>query len=73
MSYLGFSYFVEAHVLFILYSTDKPSTTYPKTVCLLSNYGHSERVIKNWLPFVWGPELAIDKIPAFVWDSFSLN
>lgn len=48
----------------ILSATSCPSTTSPKIVCLLSSHGVAATVIKNWLPLVPGPELAIDNFPA---------
>ena len=41
-----------------------PDITFPNTVWRPSNQGVSLWVIKNWLPFVPGPALAIDNIPA---------
>jgi hypothetical protein len=40
-----------------------PSTTSPKMVCLLSSQGVGATVMKNWLPFVPGPALAIESFP----------
>src|SRR5467141_868329 len=48
----------------ILSATSWPSTTSPKMVCLLSSQGVAATVIKNWLPFVPGPELAMESFPA---------
>src|SRR5207302_7393731 len=48
----------------ILSATSWPSTTSPKIVCLLSSQGVAATVMKNWLPFVPGPELAIESFPA---------
>jgi len=36
--------------------------TLPKTVCLLSNQGVGTVVMKNWLPLVLGPALAILRV-----------
>ena len=46
-------------------STDSiPSATRPKTVCLPSSQDASSLVtMKNWLPFVSGPLLAIARAP----------
>uniref|UniRef100_A0A915I0D6 Uncharacterized protein n=1 Tax=Romanomermis culicivorax TaxID=13658 RepID=A0A915I0D6_ROMCU len=40
-----------------------PCTTEPKTTCLLSNQSQAAVVMKNWLPFVFGPAFAMDNIP----------
>jgi len=40
-----------------------PSSTWPNTVCLPFRNGVATVHRKNWLPFVFGPALAIDKIP----------
>ena len=55
--------------LLISYKIDIDSLDiiYPKTECLLSKYGAYSKVMKNWLPFVFGPELAILKIPGLQW------
>ena len=50
-----------------------PITNSPNTVCLLFKFGIGISVIKNWLPFVAGPELAIDKIPGLSCFSVSSN
>src|ERR1700738_3352724 len=47
----------------ILSATSWPSTTSPKMVCLLSSQRVAATAMKNWLPFVPGPELAIDSFP----------
>src|ERR1700722_8792557 len=49
----------------ILSAMSCPSTTSPKIECLLSSHGVAATVRKNWLPFVPGPEFAIDSLPAF--------
>jgi hypothetical protein len=38
--------------------------TYPNTTCLPSRWGVAVKQMKNWLPFVFFPEFAMDKIPA---------
>lgn len=48
----------------ILFKTPNPLVTLPKIVCFPSNHGVGANVIKNWLPFVFGPELAMLRIPA---------
>src|SRR5947199_9403593 len=53
----------------ILLATSWPSTTSPKTVCRLSSQGVAATVMKNWLPLVFGPALAIERLPAFEWLS----
>src|SRR5206468_12434238 len=47
----------------IFSTTSYPSTTSPNTVCLLSSQDVSATVMKNWLPLVFGPELAMERIP----------
>ena len=37
-------------------TTSKPDVTLPNTQCLPSNHGHGSTVMKNWLPFVFGPD-----------------
>src|SRR5262249_23069082 len=49
----------------ILSAMSCPSTTSPKIECLLSSHGVAATVRKNWLPFVPGPALAIESLPAF--------
>ena len=41
--------------------TSKPIITSPNTTCLPSRCGHGTKVIKNWQPFVLGPQLAIER------------
>lgn len=41
-----------------------PSRTLPKTTCLPSRKLHFAQVMKNWQPFVFVPEFAIDNNPA---------
>jgi len=57
----------------ILFTTSIPSTTSPNTLCLLSSHGVAASVTKNWLPLVFGPELAIERMPGFECRSFGLN
>ncbi len=45
--------------LFIYITVDTPLTTLPNIVCLFYNHGQGTTVIKNWLPLVFGPRLAI--------------
>src|SRR5205085_7251441 len=41
-----------------------PEVTWPKTVCLPSSHGAASVVtMKNWLPFVFGPALAMASAP----------
>ena len=48
----------------ILSATSWPLVTFPKTVCLPSSHGAASVVtMKNWLPFVFGPEFAIASAP----------
>lgn len=42
----------------ILRSVNNPSIKRPKTTCLPSKNSQASQVIKNWQPFVLGPELA---------------
>ena len=39
------------------------SSTRPKTTCLSSSQGVLTVVMKNWAPFVFGPELAMERSP----------
>lgn len=48
--------------------TPMPWWTLPKMVCFPSNQLVCPSVRKNWLPFVFGPALAIAKIPAPLQD-----
>ena len=41
----------------------RPETTFPKTACLPSKYVFGTRLMKNWLPPVFGPEFAIEMVP----------
>ena len=54
-------------VLPMALTTSIPSTTSPNTVCRLSSHGVGTRVTKNWLPLVFGPALAIDRMPGLSW------
>src|SRR6185312_1671079 len=42
-----------------------PDRTCPKTVCLPFSQSVATWVMKNWLPFVFGPALAIDRDPTW--------
>ena len=57
----------------IISTTSSPLTTFPKTECLLSKWRVGASVIKNWLPFVAGPEFAIESIPDLLCERLSLN
>ena len=46
-------------VISILRTTSMPSVTRPKTTCLLSRKGVGTVVMKNWLPFVFGPAFCV--------------
>ena len=49
-----------------------PSVTLPKTVCLPSSQGAASVVtMKNWLPFVFGPRLAMARAPRTTRWSFA--
>ena len=50
----------------IFSTTSIPSTTSPKMLCLLSSHGVAASVMKNWLPLVFGPALAIESRPGLV-------
>ena len=50
----------------IFFTTSSPSTTSPNTEWRLSRCGVGPSVMKNWLPLVPGPALAIDRIPGLV-------
>ena len=45
------------------FTTSMPAVTEPKTTCLPSSQLVWAVHRKNWLPFVFGPALAIDKMP----------
>src|SRR5262249_23332946 len=48
----------------IFFTTSRPSTTSPNTLWRLSRCGVGPSVMKNWLPLVFGPALAIERTPA---------
>ena len=57
-------------------TTSMPLFTSPKTTCLLSRCGAGPQVMKNWLPFVFGPAFAMLRSPALVclkWKASSSN
>ena len=57
-------------------TTSMPDLTSPKTTCLLSRCGAGPQVMKNWLPFVFGPAFAMLRSPALVclkWKASSSN
>ena len=58
MASLGFE-LAPTVVFSILRTVSIPSITLPKTTCLLSSQSQASHVIKNWQPFVPGPEFAI--------------
>ena len=60
-------------VLPILLTTSMPSVTSPNTLCLSSSQGVATRVMKNWPPLLFGPELAIDRTPALACRRLGLN
>mmetsp|Transcript_2024 Transcript_2024/g.12991 ORF Transcript_2024/g.12991 Transcript_2024/m.12991 type:complete len:216 (-) Transcript_2024:235-882(-) len=45
-------------------TTSIPDSTCPKTTCFPSSHGVATVVMKNWLPLVLGPALAMDRTPA---------
>jgi len=47
-------------------TTSIPLVTLPNTQCLPSRCGVGTVVMKNWLPLVLGPALAMDKRPGSV-------
>lgn len=49
-----------------------PSTTLPKTTCLLSRNGVVVVVMKNWEPFVFGPEFCKGDLLLLSADRFSV-
>ena len=51
----------------------KRSSTLPNTVYCLFSFDSLLYVMKNWLPFVFGPLLAIDTIPLLSCFSVSTN
>ena len=46
--------------------------TRPNTVCLLSSQGVGTVVMKNWLPFVLGPLLAMETMPRLLCFKLSI-
>ena len=48
-------------MLSIAFTTTIPSFTFPNTTCLPSNQAVAAVVMKNWLPFVFGPAFAIER------------
>ena len=50
-----------------------PSTTWPNTVWRSSRCGVATWVMKNWLPFVPGPALAMESTPGPSWRSVLSN
>ncbi len=47
----------------IMSTTSCPLMTFPKIACFPSSQGVGAKVMKNWLPPVFGPEFAIESIP----------
>jgi len=47
----------------MFFTTSIPTTTVPKTECLLSRCGVDRSVMKNCDPFVRGPAFAIERTP----------
>jgi len=47
-----------------------PSTTFPKTTCFPSSQEVLAVQIKNWLPLVFLPALAIERIPTGTWEIY---
>ena len=45
------------------FTTSMPSMISPNTACALSRWGVGTNVMKNWLPFVLGPALAMERMP----------
>mmetsp|Transcript_11858 Transcript_11858/g.37837 ORF Transcript_11858/g.37837 Transcript_11858/m.37837 type:complete len:617 (+) Transcript_11858:92-1942(+) len=61
MSTMGLS--LLSHLTFSMpCTTSAPTTTRPKTVCLLSSHVVGAVVMKNWEPFVFGPAFAIETV-----------
>lgn len=42
---------------------------YPLLTCFPSSHGHGLVVMKNWLPFEFGPEFAIESRPGNEWET----
>lgn len=59
----GLLFFPTATFSILRTTRSESPRTLPNTVCLPSNQSHLLQVMKNWQPFVFGPELAIDKSP----------
>src|SRR5579862_4591642 len=53
-------------------TTSCPVTTCPKTVCFPSSQSVTTWVMKNWLPLVFGPALAIERVPILCLWGFPL-
>lgn len=49
------------------------SDTNPKATQVLSIQGVGCRVMQNWEPLLWGPLLAIPRVPRLVWDTAKLS
>ena len=60
---VGFPDFVPNFSIF--WTTEIPEITFPKTTCFPSSQSVFSVVMKNWEPFVPGPELAMDNVPAW--------
>lgn len=60
-------------VFSIFLTTSMPSTTRPKTTCLLFKNGVGTVVMKNWHPLVFGPELAMLSNPGWLCLSVKLS
>src|SRR5215213_8040293 len=54
-------------------TTSMPSTTSPKTACLSSSQGVATYVMKNCDPPVFGPALAMERMPGLSWRSWGWN
>ena len=72
ISFKGLS-FLPTGYLYITSKLSSPSITLPNKVYFLFNFGNLEYVIKNWLPFVLGPEFAIDTNPLLSYFKLSSN
>ena len=57
----------------IAFTTSCPFTTLPNTVCLPSRWGWGEWVMKNWLPFVFGPAFAMEMTPVSCLSGFPFS
>ncbi len=66
MSWRGLS-FLSTLASSMRLTTSMPAETLPNTVCLRSSQGVGTVVMKNWLPLVLGPALAMLSVNGLEW------